>query len=109
MTFIHSGLSHGIDRSLALQSPASERSGTIGMAQETHRAFEATLLQVLIEPALPKGQSCFGRGAGAELARSQMSLFLAESIATTGTLGIARILDNAGTPIGWRNGGMAGA
>jgi len=88
-------------------NPSSTNVRSAAQANATYREFEATLLQVLIEPVLPKGQSG-SRGVGADFARSQMSTFLAQSLTLTGALGIARMLADASTQRDPRAGGTKG-
>lgn len=92
----------GVD-SVSLSNKTASGASSGGEGSKVNRDFEATLLQVLIEPILPKGQSSFGRGVGAEFARSQLSGFLAQSIAASGALGISRILDEAARSRGQTN------
>lgn len=81
----------------ATQSVATGRSGQAG-PDSTPEKFEAMLLGVLLDQALPKGDRIFGKGVAGNVARSQLGEQLAQSLAKTGALGIAAMLANAKDP-----------
>jgi len=58
-------------------------------ARGAFEEFEALLLGVLLESALPQGAHTFGKGIAGNVARSQLAQQLAVAIAAGGTLGIA--------------------
>ena len=66
-------------------------------ASRTAQQFEATLLTVLIEQAMPRGGAESDKGLAGSVARAQLGEQLAHAIAASGTLGIARLIDGEKT------------
>jgi Rod binding domain-containing protein len=63
--------------------------GSKTVAAPHAKQFEAALLSVMFEQALPKGESLFGRGLPGTVARTQLSQQLAQALAASGVLNIA--------------------
>lgn len=83
--------------SAGLEAASPERAaGLASSGKIRHEAmqFEATLLAVLFDQALPKGSSSFGQGLSGAFARGQMSQELARSVASNGGIGVARTIEH---------------
>jgi len=77
--------------------PASTNRGATQQDKAPEK-FEAMLLGVLFEQALPKGDAIFGKGLAGNVARSQLGQQLAHALASNGALGIGALVRNANDP-----------
>ncbi len=82
---------HGPGASVEKQSMVSAASSGRREAVQ----FEATLLAVLFDQALAQGGAAFGPGLGGDFARSQLSQELARSLAASGGIGLARVVEES--------------
>ncbi len=62
---------------------------------DVYTQFEAALLSILVEAALPKGKAAYGAGLAGQLARTELARHLGGVIATHGTLGLRASLEAA--------------
>lgn len=67
------------------------------------QAFEAMLLQRMVDSLMPKSEELFGGGAGADVWRSMLSEAVANELASSNTLGLSKYLTARLVPGG--NGG----
>jgi hypothetical protein len=74
-------------------SPAGSSSASArGRPDRALVDFEATVLAVLIEEALPRGSSVYASGTAGSYARGELARSLAQAVAAGGGIGIARLL-----------------
>ncbi|CAN1723983.1 Flagellar protein FlgJ N-terminal domain-containing protein [Hyphomicrobium sp. 1Nfss2.1] len=65
-------------------------------ANDVYVQFEALLLQNMVETMLPKeSEAIFGRGTAGEIWKSMMAEQIANQLARTGTIGIAKQISSA--------------
>ena len=70
-------------------------------AMSPYRKFEAVLLQTFVQEMLPKDDALYGGAASGDAYRSMMAEQLADQLAKSGRIGIARMIEKAhgpGTP-----------
>ena len=60
-----------------------------------YRKFEAVLLQSFVQEMLPKDEQLFGDAASADISRSMMAEQLANQLAKSDRIGIARMIEKA--------------
>ena len=64
-----------------------------------YRKFEAVLLQSFVQEMLPKDEQLFGDAASADISRSMMAEQLANQLAKSDKIGIARMIEKAHGPL----------
>ena len=64
-----------------------------------YRKFEAVLLQSFVQEMLPKDEQLFGDAASADISRSMMAEQLANQLAKSDKIGIARMIEKAHAPL----------
>ena len=64
-----------------------------------YRKFEAVLLQTFVQEIIPKDEQLFGDAASADISRSMMAEQLANQLAKSGRIGIARMIEKAHAPL----------
>ncbi len=64
-----------------------------------YRKFEAVLLQSFVQEILPKDEQLFGDAASADISRSMMAEQLANQLAKSDKIGIARMIEKAHAPL----------
>ena len=64
-----------------------------------YRKFEAVLLQTFVQEILPKDDQLFGDAASADISRSMMAEQLANQLAKSDRIGIARMIEKAHGPL----------
>ena len=64
-----------------------------------YRKFEAVLLQTFVQEIMPKDEQLFGDAASADISRSMMAEQLANQLAKSGRIGIARMIEKAHAPL----------
>ena len=64
-----------------------------------YRKFEAVLLQTFVQEILPKDDQLFGDAASADISRSMMAEQLANQLAKSNRIGIARMIEKAHAPL----------
>ncbi len=64
-----------------------------------YRKFEAVLLQTFVQEILPKDEQLFGDAASADISRSMMAEQLANQLAKSDRIGIARMIEKAHAPL----------
>lgn len=64
-----------------------------------YRKFEAVLLQTFVQEILPKDDQLFGDAASADISRSMMAEQLANQLAKSDKIGIARMIEKAHVPL----------
>jgi Rod binding domain-containing protein len=79
-------------------APARHAGSITGKPAKIHTEFEAAMLSVMLEAALPKGKATFGKGLSGEMARSALARQLGSAMAERGTFGIAKHIANAKRP-----------
>lgn len=85
-----------IEASRANALPATSAAGVQRRSSASvYTEFEAALLTVLVEAALPKGKAAFGAGLAGQMARSELAQHLGGAIAAHGTMGLASSLERA--------------
>ena len=86
-------------RSAANAPTSGDKAGTDADAKKTNDVyvkFEALLLQNMVETMLPKdSEAVFGRGTAGEIWKSMMAEQIANQLARTGTIGIAKQISTA--------------
>jgi hypothetical protein len=84
---------------LRLSGPGSEvvllpgTAPTTDARQLTMRAIEVRFAAAMVESALPKSQSSFGKGLGGSVAREHLVDRIAEVLADSNALGIAKAIE----------------
>lgn len=68
-------------------------------AASPYRKFEAVLLQSFVQEMLPKDEQLFGDAASADISRSMMAEQLANQLAKSDKIGIARMIEKAHAPL----------
>ena len=82
------------------------RNSTLAMSPATvvnqpaspYRKFEAVLLQTFVQEIMPKDEQLFGDAASADISRSMMAEQLANQLAKSDRIGIARMIEKAHGP-----------
>ena len=64
-----------------------------------YRKFEAVLLQTFVQEILPKDDGLFGDAASSDISRSMMAEQLANQLAKSDRIGIARMIEKAHAPL----------
>ena len=64
-----------------------------------YRKFEAVLLQTFVQEILPKDDQLFGDAASSDISRSMMAEQLANQLAKSDRIGIARMIEKAHPPL----------
>ncbi len=64
-------------------------------AASPYQKFEAVMLQNFVQNILPKDQNLFGDAASADIVRTMMAEQLANQLAKSGRVGIARMIEAA--------------
>ena len=64
-----------------------------------YRKFEAVLLQTFVQEILPKDEQLFGDAASADISRTMMAEQLANQLAKSDRIGIARMIEKAHAPL----------
>ncbi len=64
-----------------------------------YRKFEAVLLQTFVQEILPKDDQLFGDAASSDISRSMMAEQLANQLAKSDRIGIARMIEKAHAPL----------
>jgi flagellar protein FlgJ len=79
-----------------LQSPSTvSRPEVLKNQPSIGRKFEAMVLQNFIENILPKNSELFGDAASADVARGMMAEQIANQLAKSGRIGIAKTVDQS--------------
>lgn len=76
-------------------SPYTPHGGGTTQAMSPYRKFEAVLLQTFVQEMLPKDDKLFGDAASADAYRSMMAEQLANQLARSGGIGIAKMIEKA--------------
>ncbi len=85
-------------RSAAGSTLRSTHASTINPQMSPYRKFEAVLLQTFVQEMLPKDDNLFGDAASADACRSMMAEQLADQLAKSGRIGIAKMIEKAHGP-----------
>ena len=64
-----------------------------------YRKFEAVLLQTFVQEILPRDDGLFGDAASSDISRSMMAEQLANQLAKSDRIGIARMIEKAHAPL----------
>ncbi|RYC32363.1 flagellar biosynthesis protein FlgJ [Lichenibacterium minor] len=72
--------------------------GTAASTLSPYQKFEAVLLQTFVQEILPKDDKLFGDAASADAYRGMMAEQLANQLARSGRIGIARMIEKAHGP-----------
>ena len=88
-------------------TPPTVRNSTLAMTPamvvnqpaSPYRKFEAVLLQTFVQEIMPKDEQLFGDAASADISRSMMAEQLANQLAKSGRIGIARMIEKAHAPL----------
>lgn len=73
---------------------------TLNPQMSPYRKFEAVLLQTFVQEMLPKDAHLFGDAASGDAVRSMLAEQLADQLAKSGKIGIARMIEKAHGPQG---------
>ena len=71
----------------------------VALPNSPYRKFEALLLQTFVQEILPKDDQLFGDAASADISRSMMAEQLANQLAKSDRIGIARMIERAHAPL----------
>ena len=71
---------------------------TLNPQMSPYRKFEAVLLQTFVQEMLPKDAHLFGDAASGDAVRSMLAEQLADQLAKSGRIGIARMIEKAHGP-----------
>ena len=71
----------------------------VAVPNSPYRKFEAVLLQTFVQEILPKDDQLFGDAASADISRSMMAEQLANQLAKSDRIGIARMIEKAHAPL----------
>ena len=71
---------------------------TLAPQMSPYRKFEAVLLQTFVQEMLPKDAHLFGDAASGDAVRSMLAEQLADQLAKSGRIGIARMIEKAHGP-----------
>lgn len=80
--------------------PFPAQAATVRPQMSPYRKFEAVLLQTFVQEMLPKDENLFGDAASADMCRSMLAEQLADQLAKSGRIGIARMIEKAHGPGG---------
>ena len=72
--------------------------GGIAQPMSPYRKFEAVLLQTFVQEMLPKDDKLFGDAASGDAYRSMLAEQLADQLAKSGRIGIAKMIEKAHGP-----------
>ena len=72
--------------------------GSTASGLSPYQKFEATLLQTFVQEMLPKDDNLYGDAASADAYRGMMAEQLANQLARSGRIGIAKMLEKAHGP-----------
>ena len=72
--------------------------GATNSGLSPYQKFEATLLQTFVQEMLPKDDNLYGDAASADAYRGMMAEQLANQLARSGRIGIARMIEKAHGP-----------
>ena len=83
----------------SMSSPAfAGHAATLNPQMSPYRKFEAVLLQTFVQEMLPKDAHLFGDAASGDAVRSMLAEQLADQLAKSGRIGIARMIEKAHGP-----------
>ena len=80
--------------------PFPAQAAAVRPQMSPYRKFEAVLLQTFVQEMLPKDENLFGDAASADMCRSMLAEQLADQLAKSGRIGIARMIEKAHGPQG---------
>ena len=81
-----------------LPTPFGSHAGPPSSGLSPYQKFEAVLLQTFVQEMLPKDDKLFGDAASADAYRGMMAEQLADQLARSGRIGIARMIEKAHGP-----------
>ncbi len=97
-------LAHAASRSTPAGAPAINQAtastSTVKTAMSPYRKFEAVLLQTFVQEMLPKDDDLYGDATTSDAYRSMMAEQLADQLAKSGRIGIAKMIEKAHPPHG---------
>ena len=88
----------GVPRPPASSPLPSGHATTLNPQMSPYRKFEAVLLQTFVQEMLPKDAHLFGDAASGDAVRSMLAEQLADQLAKSGRIGIARMIEKAHGP-----------
>ena len=89
----------GVKGTAAGTVPVPTQASTVQPQMSPYRKFEAVLLQTFVQEMLPKDEKLFGDAASSDVCRGLLAEKLADQLAKSGKIGIAKMIEKAhGTP-----------